>query len=1022
MERLYSAYGVLTVPAMEAAHQALRRWTGRCEEGDVIDFWDRRTPPRLVAIPIEIALTSLLLPVLIGCEDYRQPPEPGEVRGGYVVDAGGRTLTVLETGSTLHVGANQLEPNRLYEFRLGINADGAPSRANAVSFARIGSDGAGAIRPITLWYHSGVIGCSARSEAEFDLPFAFRTFDEAEEALRGARMTVSVHPVTDAAADTGAAADPLALTVEEPVSVIDLPIASRESPMVYPSNQEGCLVNSLRLREDDLWVTGRNFRPGEEVEIALVPNQREWRVGDRVADVTGERVSATADDEGRFTVPLWERELQLRGAYDIAVLRNVDLREDLLSLTARDIVSYAHDTALLLYLQYPPGGPTMDLAGRPIGGSPYFQFSDAFAEDGDTVWGAVDPTYVPAGHTGGKYAAYYVVQHRDVDGWDPGAGGATNLVDVSGGIEIMPVKSGCINATDIPIWNGPLPVGEYDVVVDFGSVAAASAAAYTTDGQLDLPLDFLDGADQIGFVVAEDPYELGSIPIGRVAYSQDDFFATLGTATDVDLRAEVRYPATAGGTDTPVDAGQHPLFLIQHGNHASCNVQQDGTDTYDALQDYLDGVISLSEFNAGVECHATCPDRKQNHRGYDNLLDVLASHGVIAVSIDAYDLTGFGTCGVAGWIEERGDLILKHIELWSHLDSPATFNTYPNFFPGKFNNHVDLTRISVSGHSRGGEAAVAAFMRDTLFGIGSVSSIAPVDFEGYVLPDVPYFVILPAADNDVIDLDGLRIWDRAGTALPAPEATTRSGIYLYGANHAFFNTVWADDRDESDPARDDYIPKAQQQRVGEAYLSAFSRSALNDEAVYEDMLRGRLIFPSTAGFKNYHFRHESDHSRIESGAGTGGVAVGMSKSSVTLSIPHETDALELQWNAGGTLEYTVPPAQRNVSSFEVLSFRVAQKDSPLNPVSGTQDVLVELVGGGNTKGVFAARFDPIPVRYDHPTYGSYEHEVMTTVRIPLHSFIMNNSGVTLGNIDTIRFRFLNPSQGEFNVDDIEFSR
>lgn len=967
----------------------------------------------------EIALAAVPLLVLVSCEGYRRPPDPGDVRGGYVVDGGGRPLTSLESGSTLRVGANELEANRLFELRLGIGVDGPPSRADAVSFARIGSDGSGRVRPITLWYHSGVVGCSARSEAELDLPFAFRTFDEAEEALRGGRMTVSIHPVAES--DEGAV-DPLALTVEEPVSVIELPVSSRESPMVYPSDEEGCLVNSLRSGEDDLWVTGRNLGPGEEVEIALVANQREWHVGDRVVAVTGERARAIADEEGRFTVPLWPSADQVRGAYDIAVLRDPEEREDLLRLTARDIVSYAHDTAILLYLQYPPGGPTMDLAGRPVLGSPYFQFSDAFAEEGDTVWGAVDPTYVPAGHTGGKYAAYYVVQHRDANGWDPGAGGATNLVDVSGGIEIMPVKSGCINGTDVPIWNGPLPPGEYDVVVDFGSVPAASAGAYATDAQLDLPLDFLDGADQVGFVVAEDPHELGPTPIGRVAYSEDDFFPTLGTATDVDLRGEVRYPATASGTDTPVAAGQHPLFLIQHGNHASCNVQQDGTDTYDALQDYLDGVISYSQFVNGIHCHASCPDRKQNHRGYDRLLDILASHGVIAVSIDAYDLTGFGSCGVAGWIEERGDLILKHIELWSHLDSPATFSTYPNLFPGKFNNHVDLTRISVSGHSRGGEASVAAFMRDTIFDIGSVSSIAPVDFEGYVLPDVPYFVVLPAADNDVIDLDGLRIWDRAGTALPVPEATTRSGIYLYGANHAFFNTVWADDRDESDPTRDDYIPKAQQQRMGEAYLSAFTRSALIGETVYEDMLRGRLVFPSTAGLKNYHFRHESDHSRIEGGAGTGGTAAGMTKSSVSLGIPHQTDALELEWTSGGTLEYTVPPGQRDASSFEVLSFRVTQKDSPLNPGTGTQDVLVELVGGGNTKGVFAARFDPIPVRYDHPTYGSYEHEVMTTVRIPLHSFIMNNSGVTLENIDTIRFRFLNPSQGALNVDDIEFSR
>jgi hypothetical protein len=70
--------------------------------------------------------------------------------------------------------------------------------------------------------------------------------------------------------------------------------------------------------------------------------------------------------------------------------------------------------------------------------------------------------------------------------------------------------------------------------------------------------------------------------------------------------------------------------------------------------------------------------------------------------------------------------------------------------------HVDLSKISVSGHSRGGEASVGAYMRNMgVFNIGSVSSIAPVDGVGHVLPNVSYFVILPAADGDVADLGGL---------------------------------------------------------------------------------------------------------------------------------------------------------------------------------------------------------------------------------------------------------------------------
>ncbi|TFG52452.1 MAG: hypothetical protein E4H37_05935 [Gemmatimonadales bacterium] len=544
------------------------------------------------------------------------------------------------------------------------------------------------------------------------------------------------------------------------------------------------------------------------------------------------------------------------------------------------------------------------------------------------------------------------------------------------------------------IWNSPLTVGDYDAVVDFGSTAATTAGTYMTDGQYNPLLDFLDGADQIGFRVARDPYELGTFAIGADSYSQDDFFATLGSRTNVDLRAVIRYPATTGGTGTPVAPGAHPLFLIEHGNHGFCRV--------------------------GGHTHATCPDRVRNHEGYMRLLEILASHGIIAVSIDAYDLTG----PVPQLIPERGQLILKHIELWSHMSNATTFTTYPDFFSGRFAGHVDLSKISVSGHSRGGEASVAAYMLNTepSFLIRAVSSIAPVDGQAYVLPDVPYFVILPAGDGDVSSLAGARIYDRAGSGLTTPDLTTKSAIDVYGASHNFFNTVWAADGDDSPATRPDYIPAADQQRLGEAYLAAFTRVHLTGETVYEDMLRGRLVFPSTAGRKIYAVRHEKIHSRLMSGNPAGWTpAGGASATTVSNPSPQQTQVALVAWSSStGELTRTVPAAQRDASTYEVLALRAAQTWSAANPATGSQDFQIELTGGGKTKGIYIARFYPLPKPYAHP-YG-LAHTLLTTVRIPLHSYIMNNAGVTLDDIDTIRFRFFSPSTGELYVDDIEFSR
>lgn len=928
-------------------------------------------------------------------------------KGAFPVDAGGRHIRALEMGSSLHVGAKGLRPNTTYEFRVSFGREPAGSLKQAVTFARSTTDRTGTIPPFVLWYQSGVVGCHGKESGSL-APNTYRIFDEAERVLRSKVLTVSVHQVET---DTTGRIAPIKLRVDKPESVFQLPIERRQSPAIYASDKKGCLLNSQLAVGQDMYVSGRNFKPGETIEVAVVQNQRGWSVGDPINDVTGvgsaaapEKVKVNAN--GRFTVRVWDRANQRRGTYDVVAHRPNRIKLQPYLIGANDIISYGAETGFILFMRYPVGGPTMDIAGRPLPGSPYYQFADSFAETVDPVWGAVDPTYVPAAHTGGSYAAYYVVNHRDVNGWDPTAGGSTNLVDVSGGIEIQPVKAGCINGTDVIIWNSPLTPGNYDVVVDFGATPANSAAAYATDGQYNESVDFLDGADQIGFIVARDPYELGPMPVGQDSYSQDDFFPILGSRSSVDLRAVVRYPATVAGVGTPVAPGAHPVFIIEHGNHRSCNV---------------DGYDGVAAYNL---VHTGCPNRTQSHMGYMGLLDRLASHGIIAISIDAYDLTGW----VPQLIPERSDLILKHLELWSHMNNLGTYPAYPDFFAGRFAGHVDMTKISVSGHSRGGEASVGAYMRNTDFNINSVSSIAPVDGQAYVLPDVPYFVILPAGDGDVVSLSGMRIYDRAGSTLPTVDGTTKSGIDVYGASHNYFNTVWASDGDDGLNPRDDFIPAADQQRLGEAYLAAFARIHLKNETVYEDMLRGKLVFPSFAGRKIYPIRHEKQHSKLESGSAAGAVAsAGATVNIANSPSVHQTQAVRVGWPSNAAeVTYSIPVGQRDASSQEVLSFRVAQTNSAANPVAGTQDFQVELIGGGHIKATYTSRFGAIPKPYRHQyDWGSvvtiYDN-VMTTVRIPLHSFIMNKAGVTLDNVDTLRFRFTNPSQGEIYVDDIEFSR
>lgn len=945
---------------------------------------------------VSMAPMRLLLLALSALATACTTMSPGGARPRFQ-SPDGRPIEAVTIGENFQTGATGLRPGAGYEFNLWLGD-------RRVGFSRVQADARGRINPLILWHQSGVVGCGGDIAVErARRGVAFRDFEEADAALSGQRLRLELREANPRAITRETAMIP---SRSAPLASVSLPARRSPDPIVFPSTADGCLLNSAEAGSRDMHVSGRGFTPGETIELAVVANQIEWHVGDGIGDLADaqSRLQVRADASGRFTAMVWNRGRQHRGAYDI-IARRLDLGEIAPGrriIRPQDVISSGLDTAYILFLYYPPGGSQMDIAGRVLNRFPYFEFADSFATAADDVWGGVDPTYFPASHpANATHAAYYVVPHRDAAQW----ASATNLTDVSGLIEVTQVKSTCINGTYMPIWQGSHPIGSYDVVVNFGSVPANSTQTFVDDFTYDSAIDFLDGAVQTGFVVLDDPNGLGPMAVGQTSYSVDDAFALSAQVSadhgpfpnNVDLRAVVRYPATAAGVDTPVAAGAFPIFIIQHGNHFICDVGNDGD-------------------------HVACPpaQRTRNHEGYMRLLDVLASHGIIAVSVDAYDVTGY----VDQWIAERADLNLKHLEFWSHLNNAATYPTNSAFasqtnMAGRFTGHVDMAHISVSGHSRGGEASVSTYVRNLArpaaqrFSITSVSSIAPVDGEQYVLNDVPYFVILPAGDGDVADLSGARIYDRAGGGAAG---NVRSGIDVYGANHNYFNTVWAADGDDG-PGRVDPIPAAEQQRIGEAYVAAFTLSNLRGMSGYEDMLRGRLSFASTAGHNIYHFRHDVPFLRMDDGTSASAVATGVTAASLANPSVHQTIVKQLGWTGtSSSYRYNFSPA--NLSNFEVLSFRAAQTNAAVNPATNLE-FTVALSSGSNVRAIYSGQFGPIPRPYDR---GGFTQNVLTTIRIPLHSFIMNNTHVDLTAIDSIQIRFNVTNPGDIYVDDVEFSR
>jgi len=268
----------------------------------------------------------------------------------------------------------------------------------------------------------------------------------------------------------------------------------------------------------------------------------------------------------------------------------------------------------------------------------------------------------------------------------------------------------------------------------------------------------------------------------------------------------------------PDGAGPFPLVLVVHGDHL------------------------MNEFS---------------DPGYGYLGELLASRGFILASIDA----NFLNTGIPpdsrpeDENDARGWLLLEHLRFW---------NAWNETSGNLFNQKVDMNNIAVMGHSRGGEAApvAAAFNRlpyypddatvafDYNYNIRSVVAIAPV-FETYKprgrnlpLENVNYFVLQGSNDSQILSFMGLNQYSRV--AFTDDNYWFKTALYVYGANHGQFNTVWI--TDQMRPVTWLYNQRAvmsfeEQKRIAEVYITAFLEATLRGESGYIPLFRDYRVAP-----------------------------------------------------------------------------------------------------------------------------------------------------------------------------------
>ncbi len=244
----------------------------------------------------------------------------------------------------------------------------------------------------------------------------------------------------------------------------------------------------------------------------------------------------------------------------------------------------------------------------------------------------------------------------------------------------------------------------------------------------------------------------------------------LGITMDkVPLRATVYRPSATG---------KFPIVFILHGNHAP---------------------------------------EEASFQGYAYLQQHLASNGYIAVAIDQDFLNGS-----AGEMDARAIVLLRHMQLWRKWGT-----TYGN----QYYNKVDMTKIGLVGHSRGGEAIAVAKVLNTAhsssltsapdyykFTIGALFSIAPTDkyilteidpktqklyfanptnpndpalSAPIVLDDAAYATMQGSHDEDVGFFYGQSQYERAQRATLTTPTHIKAAYMVHGANHKHFNSVWA---------------------------------------------------------------------------------------------------------------------------------------------------------------------------------------------------------------------------------------
>jgi large repetitive protein len=263
------------------------------------------------------------------------------------------------------------------------------------------------------------------------------------------------------------------------------------------------------------------------------------------------------------------------------------------------------------------------------------------------------------------------------------------------------------------------------------------------------------------------PKEFNPVVFGETTLQEPNSKGGPATGANSSIKLQVR-----GSMWQPENyPGKSPLLLFVHGNHGECD---SGTAP-------------------------ECTIFKRNDEGYAYMAKNLASWGYTVVSLDQDQLMSRQDSLGKG-MHARRLLILAMLDKIKAADEGPLTTEGANI-GSQLVGKVDMTRIGLMGHSRGGDA-VASFVlyNQTLpagerFPLRGVVSIAPVDYERHAPYGVPYLTVFGSCDGDVSNLQGARLYERSQYTNKTPYPSFQ--VVQVGGNHDAYNTVWQADGDDS---------------------------------------------------------------------------------------------------------------------------------------------------------------------------------------------------------------------------------